>query len=362
MPLLFDQEADYVELRPERRTVPKLLIVLVVLLTLLAAVGIYARNWYQHQVDPPGKPGDGVTVVIPKGATINGSGSLLADRGVISNSSLFRFWVRDKNIEVQAGTYKFRKDSSFDEALAVLAEGPAPEVLSRVTIPEGLTLAQMTTRLAKLDTRFSPEAMRAALADPTVRAPYRPEGQASLEGLLFPSTYDLGAKDTARTLVGRMATEMTAVGAKAGIEQGVVAGNDRVPELTPYQILVVASLIQAESGNTDESPKIARVIYNRLSNDQPLGIDATSRYLSQQTGKPIDFESDSPYNTRRERGLPPTPIGSPGEAAINAALHPVDGDWIYYVLEDKGRHFFTASESEFLQKKKECEEKGLGCG
>lgn len=359
---IFDQDDVYVELRPERRSLPKVAVALLVLVGALLAVVFAGRSWYQNQIDPSGPPGDKVAVVIPKGATLSGSGSLLADRGVIGNSNVFRFWVRNKKLEVQAGTYEFQKDSSFDEALAVLNKGPELEALSKVTIPEGLTLQQITERLGEFDSRFTAEAMQAALVDPSVEAAFRPADQTSLEGLLFPSTYELGAKDTALSLVKRMATTMQVTGVKAGIASGVVSESDPVPELTPYEVLIVASLIQAESGNTEESPQIARVIYNRLLSDEPLGIDATSRYLSRQTGEPLDFESESPYNTRRQRGLPPTPIGAPGEAAIDAALHPADGNWIYYVLEEKGQHFFTASESEFLQKKQECEDKGLGCG
>src|SRR5690606_6147309 len=101
-----------------------------------------------------------------------------------------------------------------------------------------------------------------------------------------------------------------------GIAAGVQGGAQEVPTLDPYQVLVVASLIEEESGNPGEAPKIARVIYNRLLREIALGIDATSKYLAEQTGEPIDFESDSPYNTRRVRGLPPTPISAPGEASI----------------------------------------------
>ena len=108
------------------------------------------------------------------------------------------------------------------------------------------------------------------------------------------------------------------------------------------------------------------MIYNRLSQGIPLGIDATSRYEAELAGRDredIDFESDSPYNTRRIAGLPPTPIASPGRASIEAALNPADGPWIYYVLEDaEGNHFFTDSNSEFLAAKERCREAGLGCG
>jgi len=223
-------------------------------------------------------------------------------------------------------------------------------------------MMRLTEVLADTDPRFGPQQMQAALSDPGIRSTFQPPDQASLEGLLFPATYDVGESDDAVDLVKRMTAQMDTVANEAGITGGVQSTGDEVPTLTPYEILTVASLIQAEAGNPQEGSMIARVIYNRLLDGMPLGIDATSRYLAEQTGADIDFESDSPYNTRRQVGLPPTPIGGPGEAAIQAALHPADGDWIYYVLEAEGRHFFTASESEFLQKKEECEAKGLGCG
>jgi UPF0755 protein len=136
--------------------------------------------------------------------------------------------------------------------------------------------------------------------------------------------------------------------------------------LTPYEVVIVASLIEEETRVDAERAKVARVIYNRLRDGIPLGIDATSRYEAELAGRDrddIDFESDSPYNTRRIAGLPPTPIASPGRASIEAALNPADGPWIYYVLADEeGNHFFTDSAREFERAKAECRDRGLGCG
>ena len=111
---------------------------------------------------------------------------------------------------------------------------------------------------------------------------------------------------------------------------------------------------------------VARVIYNRIKQGIPLGIDATSRYEAELAGRDrskVDFTSSSPFNTRRFKGLPPTPIAAPGRASIEAALHPADGPWTFYVLQDAaGHHFFTASNAEFLAAKKRCHDAGLGCG
>ncbi len=355
--------ADYIELRPERGRLSKVAFLVAIVLTVAAVVVIGGRSWYQGQVDPPGDPGAAVMVTIPEGTSIAGVGTLLEDEGVITNAWVFRLWVRDKSVEAQAGDHRFREDSSFEEALQVIRKGPLPPTAkATVTVPEGLTVREIAASVVEQLPELDPEAVAAALADPAVRSRFQPPDQPSLEGMLFPSSYELGSDVNARQLVERFIAEMEQVATGAGIDGGVSPGADPVPDLTPYEILIVASLIQAESGNPDESPKIARVIYNRLGQGMPLGIDATSRYWAELTGEEVDFESDSPYNTRRDPGLPPTPIAAPGAAAILAALGPADGPWIYYVLEAEGRHFFTASNAEFLDKKQECEAKGLGCG
>jgi len=148
-------------------------------------------------------------------------------------------------------------------------------------------------------------------------------------------------------------------------ELGVASAQERF-NLTPYEVLVVASLIEEETKVDAERPQVAQVIYNRLREGIPLGIDATSRYEAEIQGRDrgsIDFESDSPYNTRRIAGLPPTPIASPGRASIAAALEPADGPWLYYVLlDEEGNHLFTDDYNEFLRAKDACEAAGLGCG
>lgn len=179
--------------------------------------------------------------------------------------------------------------------------------------------------------------------------------------MLFPDTYQVADETDERTFVRRLVTELDDT--LFALDAETIA-----PQygLTPYEIVVVASLIEEEARVPDERPMIARVIYNRLRDGIPLGIDATSRYEAEISGRSrddFDFDSDSPYNTRRIAGLPPTPIAAAGRASIEAALNPADGDWIYYVLADEqGNHVFTASFNEFNRAKAECKRKGLGCG
>ncbi len=279
---------------------------------------------------------------------------------MVSNATLFRFWIRDKEIELQAGTYRFREDSSFEEVAEVLRGDPLSPATLDITVPEGLRLAEIIASITDQIPRFTVDELNAAVYNPANRSRFLPEGQASMEGMLFPSTYEVGALDTPDTLVKRLVDELDEQASDAGIDAGLTG--DNLPPLSAYEVLVVASLIERESGNPDESPQIARVIYNRLLQGMPLGIDATSQFLADETGEPLDFESDSPYNTRTNPGLPPTPIAAPGRTSIDAALNPATGPWLYYVLEEEGQHLFTDDYDEFLRAKDECEAKGLGCG
>jgi UPF0755 protein len=133
--------------------------------------------------------------------------------------------------------------------------------------------------------------------------------------------------------------------------------------ITPYDALIVASLVEAEAKVPEDRPKIARVIYNRLAQGMTLGIDATVLYALQERGDTLtqsDLATDSPYNTRVNRGLPPTPINSPGQASLEAALAPADGDWLYYVLTDAdGHHYFTNSFSDFQRAVDDARDRGV---
>ena len=354
------EDDDIVDLPNERAGLPKVVVVLGVILLLFVVLVLGGRSWYQRQVDPPGPPGEEVDVLVPNGAVLTDLGSLLGRADVVSNATLFRFWIRDKDIDLQAGTYRFRRDMSFEEVEEVLRGAPLAPATLDVTVPEGLRLVELVAAIDEQVPRFTTEQLNQAINDPANRSRFLPEGQMSMEGMLFPSTYEVGAMETPTGLIRRLVDEMDRQATDAGIDTGLTG--DNLPSLSAYEILTVAPLIERESGNPQESPQIARVIYNRLLQGMPLQIDATSQYLADETGEPIDFESESPYNTRINPGLPPSPIAAPGRSSIDAALNPATGPWLYYVLEAEDQHFFTDDYDEFLEKKDECEAEGLGCG
>jgi UPF0755 protein len=371
---VFDQEDEEIVTMPrDRGGLPKVVVILGIIVVLFGALALGGRSWYQRQLDPPGPPGEDVTVDIPNGARLTDLGSLLDDPQVVANGTLFRFWIRDKDIDLQAGRYVFQRNSSFEEVEQTLREGPIEPATQSVTVPEGLRIDQIVDQVVEAVPRFTEEAMLAAINDPANRSPLLPpdqalpEGVPQQEGTLFPSTYEIAPGDTEMTLVRRMVDQMSATAEATGLNAGLQG--DNLPPLNPYQVLIVASLIERETGSNQESAKIARVIYNRIQVGPQydifgLGIDATTQYEADVSGTEPNFDSPSPYNTRNSLALPPTPIAAPGRASIEAALNPAPNELagpplLYYVLESEGVHFFTGSYDEFLAARSRCQDAGL---
>jgi UPF0755 protein len=355
--------------------------VLAILVGLLLVLGIAAGGgwlWLQGQLDPSGPPGAEVVLDVPTGATGGAIADLLDAEGVIPSGTVFDLWVRYRSVDTadwQAGLHTFRLNSSVDEAIAVLDAGPGVDITPVVTLPEGLSVfarAGLPTPGPVVNRIVDPAAglgleedeVMEVLLSGEVRSNYQPRGQGNLEGLIFPETYRLEDGEGASELIAKMVREMDLVLDETGYDGAtgrIRDATDGALDLSPYEVLIVASLIERESRVPSERAMVARVIYNRLEANNPLGIDATTVYA---LGRPIetqaDIDIDSPYNTRNRQGLPPTPIAIPGRASLEAALNPAEGDWFYYVLEDaEGNHFFTADESEFINKANECRDKGL---
>ncbi|HEX6423055.1 MAG TPA: endolytic transglycosylase MltG [Acidimicrobiales bacterium] len=362
----YDDDIDDDDL-PRRKGCRNALVVLAVLVVLAMVAGWFGWSWVQEKIDPPGEPGEVVIVDIPEGTTAAGVGDILADAGVITDAGMWGWYTRLRDVgTIQAGKYEMRLNSSFPEAIDDLANDPFPPDSRLVTIPEGLTQAQLAERLADPDTGvpgFTVEGVEAALADPASRSTVLPEDQPLLEGTLFPETYAVEDGDTEAVLVQRMVAEFDEVATGLQLQSRAEAVG-----LTPYEVVIVASMIEREAGIPEDGPRIARVIYNRLDAGEALGIDATSCYEKGEfpcTLTTQELEADSPYNTRNRSELPPTPIASPGEASLRAALEPADGNWLYYVLDAEKNDrssYFTDDYEDFLAAKRRCTEAGLGCG
>jgi UPF0755 protein len=228
----------------------------------------------------------------------------------------------------------------------------------RVVFPEGFTRAQMVARtqtVAKIAERESHgrkvkltgRAYAAATAKPRAFPGFGGK-KLPLEGFLFPDTYDFDRKSTGAQLVQEQLGEFDSEW------RGLNLSYARSKNLTPYDVLTIASMVEGEAQVPSERPLVAAVIYNRLHAQMPLGIDATLRYglhvPPTQSLTQSELQNPTPYNTRLHDGLPPTPINNPGMAAIEAAAHPAHVDYLYFVRKpDHKHHYFTANYQDFLQ-------------
>jgi UPF0755 protein len=221
----------------------------------------------------------------------------------------------------------------------------------RLTIPEGYRLTQIAERVHEELGIDEDRFLTLAQSKDLSLDPYLPAGKGA-EGFLFPETYrfskDSSAKDVIDRLLDQFATEA----------EGLEWGNAEALGVSAFEIVVIASMIEREAAVASDRAKISAVIYNRLAEGMALGIDATVGYIDPDPSNGLtvsDFEIDSPYNTRLNTGLPPTPIASPGIASLGAALAPADVPYLYYVLcGDNGEHRFSVSYDQFLSDKAEC--------
>ena len=335
-------------------------IVFVLFLGVAAVVG-GATLWLMRQINPPGGPGEAVTVNVEPGTTANEVADILKEKGIIESAGVFRWYTGTKGgLQLQPGTFTIRQGDSMDNVIEIL-ETPPAQVFRKVTFPEGSTLAEMGERLQKVMPQLSADRFVAAAQSGDVTSSYLPEGAppTAMEGLLFPDTYQVSGTESELSVARRMARTFERV-----------ADSEKVNEAPqrilrqPYEVVVVASMVEAEAKVAEDRAKIARVIYNRLNLNMPLQIDATVFYAApgeqSRFAEALELAKGSPYNTYEVLGLPPTPIAAPGRASLRAAMNPAEGDWLYYVLTSAdGTHSFTSDYDQFLRWKAEAQAAGL---
>jgi UPF0755 protein len=286
-------------------------------------------------------PASDQTVVIPQGATFAEIAALLAQRGVVAHGSVFRLLARvtGSDRHVEAGEYAFPARESTDEVLRRLVEGQA-QIARWVTIPEGFTARQIAQTMAGRglgDARaYEAWFMRNSIDLYGTRT-------RNLEGFLFPDTYlvplPASPEVTARIMVDEFRRQLPADAQERARRLG----------LTVPAVITVASLLEREAQADDERPLMAGVYYNRLRRGMPLQVDASIEYALPQHATVItraDLALDSPYNTYRYAGLPPTPIANPGRPSIMAAFFPQKSDFLYYVYKGHGHHAFARTYAE----------------
>ncbi|HST39440.1 MAG TPA: endolytic transglycosylase MltG [Conexibacter sp.] len=333
--------------RKRRSAGPRIVAGIVVLLVL-------ALLWFVNGIFQPFGGGDGsgrVVVRIPRGASAGEIADLLEERGVISSSFFFglRAQVSGERSNLKSGTYTLRREMGYGAALDELTKVEEVEAVPVVTvsIPEGRSRRETVAiaRRAGLRGNYLNASRRSSALNP-VR--YGAPRDATLEGFLFPATYEVNRGARVQRLV---ADQLTAFRQNfATIDMGYAKSK----RLTAFDVLTIASMVEREVSVPSERPLVAAVIYNRLRDGIPLGIDATLRYEQNDWVNPLKqsvLDADTPYNTRTKQGLPPGPIGSPGIASIRAAARPANSRALYYVVRPGtcGEHAFSDSFEQFQQ-------------
>jgi len=324
------------------RFLRRLLLVLFVLGLAAGAVGFWCRTRlttpYRAFVE------DEVFVEFPPGTSVAAIADRLVAAGVIPDRWTFRIGARLTGADrrLQAGEYRFAGATSPNDVITRLAAGDVYK--HPVTFPEGLTIAEMGEIFAHSGLGTAKDFVRAA-SDTSLIAAYDADAR-SLEGYLFPATYSLPRRAGADAAVRAMVT-----GFDHAFDSELRAATS-AEGLTARQMLTLASIIEKETARADERPLVAAVLHNRLRMGMPLQCDPTVIYALMRAGhwdgnlRKVDLEMNSPYNTYRVKGLPPGPIASPGRASMDAAVHPADVPYLYFVSRNDGTHVFAATLAE----------------
>ncbi|MFH7324529.1 endolytic transglycosylase MltG [Aeromicrobium sp. JJY06] len=273
-------------------------------------------------------------VTIPSGANGVQIARLLAEQDVVKSSEAFyQLSLTDARAQkIQPGTYTLRQQMSAEAALTALVD-PSARVQAKFTVPEGARVGQIVEIISK-NTELEAKDLEAALDDPsTIGLPDYANGNP--EGYLYPETYFVEPGDDAKAVLTRMVQQTLKVAKDLDI-------GSRAPALglNGEEVLTVASILEYEGQKPEDYAKIARVLYNRIDQGMPLQLDSTVSYVSERKGDvwttAEERANPSLYNTYQHAGLPPGPIGSPGQASIEAALNPADGDWLYFFAKKDG--------------------------
>ena len=345
-------------LRRDRRWIGYVLWFVSLLVVAAVIVGGLVGFWVIRQVNPPGTPAAPVSFTVTDTDTLVTVSHRLKDQNIITHAGVFEWYVgRKGGLKLTPGYYQIKPHDTMGNVLSRLRT-PPEQTYTKVTFPEGFTLADMGKRLNSRVPKLSADSFFAVTTNGTVSSQLAP-GTTNLEGLLFPDTYQVSNSETEAAVAKRMAAQMERVGRQVNIQDAQAKFG-----LTPYQLLTVASIIEKEAKSAADRPLIARVIYNRLAAGIPLQIDATLLY-NQPVGSKIGplRDVDTPYNTYMHTGLPPTPIANPGKASIVAAMNPADNpnpsaeickglpkgqacQYMFYVLHDKTNHIFAVTQAQ----------------
>lgn len=314
---------------------------------------VWVVTWYELQVHG-GPPGVSVIVTVPEGSSLSSVDQSLSRAEVVSSSLALRvYYLFHTSPVVQPGQYSMHKSSSFAAVLDALDAGP-----NVVAIPAGFTVYETAQRLGQFPGR-DPTAVSQLISGGAVSSPFEPSGAGNLDGLLGVGDYVVHPGEPSSTVLEQMVTRF-----QSEAQQVDLVGKAAALGITPYQAVIVASIVEKEGVYPQNVGKVARVIYNRLARGMPLQMDSTVLYSEHRDGGPVtssDLALDTPYNTYLHAGLTPTPVSFPSLSALNAALDPTPGDWLYFVVVQRdGTEAFSDTYAGQLANEQLAKSRGLG--
>ena len=326
------------------------------LLAVAALLAIAVALWAINATFQPfhGEAEGSVSVQIPSGADVGQIGEILQERGIIDSATFFgvNATVTFRRGKLRSGDYTLPQGMSNGQAIDALVQGPKVKVVPTfdITIPEGRAIRENAPNINEAESIEGDylKATQDRRAVARARKLGLPRGSDNIEGFLFPATYELVRPSPAEDLVDKQ------LDAFADNLKEIDLGYARRKNLSRYDVLIIASMVEREAQLDRERPLVAAVIYNRLAAGMPLGIDATIRYVENNWTEPLkvsELERDTPYNTRLNRELPPTPIGNPGRKSLEAAANPAREDYLFYVVKPGtcGEHAFSTTDAEFAR-------------
>ncbi len=326
-----------------------------ILLCIIVVGGFFAQKYYKEslgamEVDNPSD----VKVIIPSSSSTTKIANILYENGLINNQLIFKYQVKSKGAggKLKAGEYTLSTGMTLDTIIDSITKGGRSQNTVRFTIPEGYELRQMAEKLSEEGIVDKDRFLQLVSDKKNFEDKYtflkELNDKQSLEGFLFPSTYEIFIGATEEEIIGKMLNEFEKV-YKKDVEPKL-----KEFDLTLNEVITLASIVEREGKVDDERPLMSGVFHNRLKKGMMLQSCATVQYILGERKEVLtnaDTKIESPYNTYINTGLPPAPIASPGEASLIAAVNPDDTDYLFFVLTGDGTHTFTKTYQEHLNAK-----------
>lgn len=338
----------------KRRSKSRRFPILIVLIVIIGG-GFFAQSYYKESLKAMAvdNPSD-VKIIIPSSSSTTKIGEILYENGLIKNQLIFKYQVKTKGVggKLKAGEYTLSTGMNLDDIIDNLTKGGKSRNTVRFTIPEGYELKQMAEKLSNEGIVNKDIFLQLASHKENFEDKYtflkEIDDKQSLEGFLFPSTYEIYVGSTEEEIIEKMLDEFEKV-YKEDVEPKLKDLN-----LTLNEAVTLASIVEREGKVNEERPLMSAVFHNRLNKGMMLQSCATVQYILGERKEVLtneDTRIESPYNTYIHEGLPPAPIASPGEASLIAAVNPADVDYLFFVLTGNGTHTFTKTYEEHLKAK-----------